>query len=59
MLVLMWCGVLPPANNHFMDDRIVYALVLVALALAGAGPTWRLGRAYDRRSLVRRYPALR
>ena len=58
-LVLMWCAVLPPANNPFMDDHIVYALVLVALALAGAGPTWRLGRAYDRLSLVRRYPALR
>ena len=55
----MWCAVLPPANNPFMDDHIVYALVLVALAPAGAGPTWRLGGAYDRLSLVRRYPALR
>ncbi len=37
-----------PANSPFMDDRIVYAPVLVAWALAGAGPTW-----------LRRYPALR
>ncbi len=39
---------LPPANQPFMDDHIAYALVLVAFALAGAGPTWRLGRAYHR-----------
>ncbi|MEP6648513.1 MAG: hypothetical protein ABJA74_01170 [Lapillicoccus sp.] len=59
MLVLMWSAVLPPATNPFMDEHIVYALVLVALALAGAGHTWGLGRAYDRLSMVRRYPVLR
>ena len=42
-----------------MDDHIVYPLVLVAIALAYAGLTWGLGWAYDRLSLVRRYPALR
>jgi hypothetical protein len=56
MLVLMWSAVLPPANNPFMDDHIVYALVFVAIALAYAGQTWGLGRAYERRTLVRRYP---
>ena len=54
MLVLMWSAVLPPANNPFMDDHIVYALVIVAIALAYAGPTLGLGRAYDRLPLVRR-----
>src|SRR3954447_8111999 len=39
LLVLMWSAVLPPANNPFMDDHIVYALVLVALALGNAGDT--------------------
>ncbi len=32
MLVLMWSAALPPANNPFMDDHLVYALALVALA---------------------------
>ena len=59
MLVLMWSAVLPPANNPFMDDHLVYALVLVALVLAGAGHTWGMGRAYERLSIVQRFPALR
>jgi thiosulfate dehydrogenase [quinone] large subunit len=46
----------PAGVQPFMDDRIDYALVLVAIALAGAGQTWGLGGAYDRLSLVRRSP---
>jgi hypothetical protein len=31
---------LPPANNVFMDDHLVYAGLLVVLALLGAENTW-------------------
>lgn len=58
MLVLMWSAVLPPANNPFMDDHLVYALVLVALALGGAGTTLGLGTWWRRTALVRRWPVL-
>lgn len=37
MLVMMWSAVLPPENNPFMDDHIIYALALVVLTLTGAG----------------------
>ena len=47
LLVLMWSAVLPPANNLFMDDHIVYALVLGLLALIGAGKTWGLGKRWE------------
>lgn len=43
LLVLMWTAVLPPENNVFMDDHLVYAAVLAVLALAGAGSTVGLG----------------
>src|SRR3954466_1216573 len=33
LLVMMWSAVLPPENNLFMDDHLIYALVLVQLAL--------------------------
>jgi thiosulfate dehydrogenase [quinone] large subunit len=59
LLVLMWTAVLPPKNNPFMDDHLVYALVLLSLWLTGAGRTWGLGRTWDRLSLVRRLPVLR
>jgi thiosulfate dehydrogenase (quinone) large subunit len=43
LMLLMWSASLPPANNPLIDDHIVYALMIPALALAGAGKTWGLG----------------
>jgi thiosulfate dehydrogenase [quinone] large subunit len=54
LTVLMWTAVLPPATNPFMDDHLVYAAVLILLALLGAGNTWGLGRQWAATSLVRR-----
>jgi thiosulfate dehydrogenase [quinone] large subunit len=59
MLVLMWSVVLPPANNPFMDDHIIYALVLVLLAALGAGRFLGLGGAWERLAIVQRYPFLK
>jgi hypothetical protein len=54
LTVLMWTAVLPPATNPFMDDHLVYAAVLVLLALLGAGNTWGLGRRWAATPFVRR-----
>ncbi len=59
LLVLMWTAVLPPENNPFMDDHLVYALVLVGLALVNAGDTLGLGRWWSRTGLVQKMPFLR
>ena len=58
LLVLMWSAALPPQNNPFMDDHLVYALVLVLLAAMGAGRTLGLGRWWESRGVVRRHPWL-
>lgn len=58
MVVLMWSAALPPENNLFLDDHIIYALVLIGLALAGAGNTLGLGRRWTKTSLVQRFPWL-
>jgi thiosulfate dehydrogenase [quinone] large subunit len=55
MLVLMWSASLPPANNVFMDDHIIYALVLIGLSAVGAGKTLGLGERWARTELVQRY----
>jgi thiosulfate dehydrogenase [quinone] large subunit len=52
MLVLMWTVALPPANNLFMDDHLIYAMLLVILAAAGAGATLGLGRWWERLPVV-------
>jgi thiosulfate dehydrogenase [quinone] large subunit len=43
----------------FMDDHLIYALVLVGLALVNAGDVLGLGRWWSKTELVRRYPILR
>ncbi|MFJ5543904.1 hypothetical protein [Micromonospora chalcea] len=59
LLVLMWTAVLPPANNPFMDDHLIYAGLLAALALVGAGNTLGLGRIWAKLPLVQRLPWLK
>jgi thiosulfate dehydrogenase [quinone] large subunit len=59
LLVMMWTVVLPPDNNPFMDDHLIYALVLVVLALTAAGRTLGLGRVWERLPVIARFPFLK
>lgn len=65
MMALMWIAEWPPARhlsdgsasmstNPFADYHLIYAVVLIALAVAGAGATWGLGRAWARLPFVSR-----
>ena len=59
MYVLMWTVALPPENNPVIDDHLLGALTVVALALLSAGNTWGLGRRWSRIDAVERHPVLR
>jgi thiosulfate dehydrogenase (quinone) large subunit len=65
MMLLMWAAEWPLAKvtsagepsmstNPIVDYHIIYALVLIALALTYAGHTWGLGRLWARLPLVQR-----
>ncbi|TLQ42426.1 DoxX family membrane protein [Streptomyces marianii] len=65
MMALMWIAEWPPARhlsdgsasmsaNPFADYHLIYAVVLIALAAAGAGATWGLGKAWARLPFVSR-----
>ncbi|HEX6681660.1 MAG TPA: hypothetical protein VF062_02655 [Candidatus Limnocylindrales bacterium] len=47
LLFLMWLTALPIASNPFLDDHLIYAFAIVAIAATGAGlryslaPWWR------------------
>jgi len=58
LMVLMWAAVLPPDNNPFLDDHIIYALVLVILALTHAGRFLGLGAIWQSMPFVKRSPIL-
>ncbi|GAA3789934.1 DoxX family membrane protein [Sphaerisporangium flaviroseum] len=59
LLMFMWAAELPLANNPFMDDHIIYTIVLAGLALAGAGNTLGIGEWWGNTQLVRRHPILK
>ncbi len=59
MLVLMWTAVLPIENNPVIDDHLVYALVAIGLAAAGAGRTYGFGQWWERLAIVERFSFLR
>lgn len=59
MLVFMWAASLPLDTNPFIDDHLIYAVVLVGLALTQAGDRLGLGRLWSRIPAVERHPILR
>ncbi|MEU8794325.1 hypothetical protein [Streptomyces sp. NPDC048643] len=70
MMAFMWVAEWPPARhlsdgspsmstNPFVDYHLVYAVVLIVLAVVGAGVTWGLGKVWARLPLVNRNPWLR
>jgi thiosulfate dehydrogenase (quinone) large subunit len=54
MLVMMWTAALAPENNPFMDDHLIYAMLLGVLALTNAGDTWGFGKAWRALPVVAR-----
>jgi thiosulfate dehydrogenase (quinone) large subunit len=59
LLVLMWTAALWPVNNPFMDDHLVYAGLLIGLALVRAENTLGLGTVWGETRLVGRFPWLK
>ncbi|MFH1330448.1 MAG: hypothetical protein ABIJ48_07355 [Actinomycetota bacterium] len=59
LMLSMWSVALLPENHPFIDDHIIYALVLVVLALTAAGNTWGLGARWSRTRLVQRFAILK
>lgn len=59
LYVLMWTVVLPPPNNPILDDHLLGAITVVALALTNAGDYLGVGRAWAKSELVQKLPILR
>jgi thiosulfate dehydrogenase (quinone) large subunit len=59
LYLLMWSANLPPENNPVLDDHIVGAITVIALALVAAGNVWGLGKWWSSLDFVRKYPWLR
>lgn len=59
LLSLMWFSLFPIENNPFLDEHIIYIVVLWVLSFNNAGDFWGLGKWWGKASLVKKYPILR
>lgn len=62
---IVWMGIfytataIWPEHNPFLDEHIVYVIVLAGIAYVGAGRYLGLGKYWERLSLVKRLPFLK
>lgn len=59
MLFLMWLAHLPPDNNPFLNDHLIYLFILLGLSMADAGRYLGLGKWWADRKFVEKYPILK
>ncbi|MDR7321550.1 MULTISPECIES: DoxX family membrane protein [Catenuloplanes] len=59
MMVLMWAASLPIATNPFLDDHLIYALVIAGLAATGAGLRYSLAATWAALPVVAKAPWLK
>ena len=60
MVALMYTAAfMPPENNPFVDEHIIYAIVMVGLVATAPGAYLGLGGLWAKGGLVRRYPVLK
>ncbi|HST65642.1 MAG TPA: hypothetical protein VLM05_10680 [Mycobacteriales bacterium] len=52
LYLMMWAVALPPETNPIVDDHIIGALAVIALALVHAGDTVGLGRWWKQQPIV-------
>jgi thiosulfate dehydrogenase [quinone] large subunit len=59
MLLFYTASAISPENNPFLDDHVIYAIVLAGIAVVGGGRYLGLGKQWERLSFVQKYPILR
>jgi thiosulfate dehydrogenase [quinone] large subunit len=59
MVLFYTASAIWPENNPFLDDHVVYAIVLAGIAVVGAGRWYGLGRRWEQLDIVKRHPVLR
>ena len=59
LMATLWSALLWPENNPFVDEHVIYALVLFGLSRTDVTQQLGLGKWWQSLPLVQRYPTLR
>lgn len=58
LMVLMFLALFPPKNNPFVDEHVIYILVLFGIQKAKAGNVLGFGKQWKKLPLVKNHPVL-
>lgn len=58
MMLLIWSASFPPEHNPFLDEHVVYILVLIILAESKSGYVLGLGKWWSNTRIVKKYKFL-
>lgn len=60
MMIFMYMAIsIWPANNPFLDEHIIYAVLFIGFALSNAGDYIGFGRWWGRKQVVQKFPLLK
>lgn len=59
VMLLIWSAHLPPTNNPFLDEHLVYILILIGLTQVEAGDGFGFGKRWSEAKLVEKFPFLK
>lgn len=58
LMLLMWTAHLPPQNNPFLDEHLIYMVLFLAFTFVKAGQWFGLGKWWSQTALVKKFPIL-
>ncbi len=58
LLLMMWSAALWPANNPFLDEHLIYVLILFGLWTVNKQQKWGLRAWWVKQDFVKRFPIL-
>lgn len=58
MMALIYASLFPPENNPFIDEHIIYIIILISFTTIPVGKTWGMGSWWKNTKLVKRLPFL-
>jgi thiosulfate dehydrogenase (quinone) large subunit len=58
LLLLMWTALIPPTNHPFLDDHIIYGIVMLGLTFVKSGNWLGFGKWWSKTKLVKKYKFL-
>ncbi len=56
IMLLMWLAALPPKNNPFLDDHVIYLIILLGLSSVRAWQWFGFGSWWSKTPIVKKYP---